>query len=126
MGLQTKQNFESFIKPLYYLDAMITAKNFTFSNFKPGKNAKGVLKHLFKWKMGQNPEPKMDNYLYETFEAFIRNKEQIMIDLANLNLAKESMYKLIMHSIKHGAQSKDESDKTNLIRYELASILQKA
>ena len=123
--LQTKQNFESFIQPLYYLDAMLTARA-NMNNLKPGKNAKEVIEHLFKWKLGQNPEPKMDNYLYETFEAFVRNKEHIMIDIEYLSYAKESMYKLIMHSIEKENKVKDDSDGTNLIRDELATIFQKA
>merc|ERR1712228_686642 len=84
------------------------------------------IEHLFKWKMGQNPEPKMNNYLYETFEAFIRNKEHIMIDLYYLNRAKESMYKLIMHSIEEHDELKDDTDETNLVRCEFATIFQKA
>merc|ERR1712228_122903 len=123
--LQTKQNFESFIKPLYYLDAMLTANDNMF-DLKPGNNAKRVIEHFFKWKKGQNPQPKMDKYLYETFEAFIRNKEHIMINLWNLSHAKESMYKLIMHSIEGGKELKDDTDKTNLIRNEIAAIFQKA
>merc|ERR1712228_305280 len=122
---QTKQNFEAFIQPLYYLDAMLTAKAH-MHKLNPGKNAKGVIEHLFKWKMGQNPEPKMDNYLYETFEAFIRNKEHIMIRLYYLEDAKESMYKLIMHSIEKEIKLRDDLDKTNLVRCDLATIFDKA
>merc|ERR1712228_1144662 len=78
--LETKQNFESFIATLYYLDAMITgAVRFP----KYPKNAKGVINHLFKYKLGQNPEPKMDSYLYETFDGYTRNKEHIIINLMN-------------------------------------------
>merc|ERR1712228_462240 len=117
--LKTKQNFESFIAPLYYMDAMLTAA----SKFpKYTKNAKGVIDHLFKYKLGQNPKPRMDNYLYETFDAFIRNKEHIAINLEYLSQAKESMYKLIMHSIERNNNLKDDSDKTNLIRPVLAEI----
>merc|ERR1712228_871503 len=86
------------------------------------KNAKGVINHLFQYKLGQNPEPKLDNYLYETFDAFVRNKEHIVIDLDYLSDGKESMYKLIMHSIEYKNELKDDSDKTNLIRPVFASI----
>merc|ERR1712228_275530 len=88
--LDTKQNFAQFIAPLYYLDAMLTAKLF-MSSLNPGKNAKGIIEHLFKYKLGQNPEPKMDSYLYETFDGYTRNKEHIMINFYNLRNAKESM-----------------------------------
>merc|ERR1712228_605586 len=53
--LETKQNFAEFIAPLYYLDEMLTGANMT--ELKYPKNAKGVIKHLFKYKLGQNPEP---------------------------------------------------------------------
>merc|ERR1712228_823167 len=94
----TTQNFAQFIAPLYYLDSMVTAKG-DMKYLKPGKNAKGVISHLFKYKLGQNPEPKMDKYLYETFDAYTRNKEHIMINLNELSDAKESMYQIIIHSI---------------------------
>merc|ERR1712228_1128220 len=97
---QTKQNFASFIAPLYYLDTMVCGAELQYAKVKIDKNAKGVIDHLFKYKLGQNPEPKMDNYLYETFDGFIRNKEHIVITLWSLNRAKESMCKLIMHSIE--------------------------
>merc|ERR1712228_247340 len=90
------------------------------------KNAKGVIHHLFQYKMGQNPEPKMDNYVYETFDAFVRNKEHIVINLNYLRqYAKESMYKLIVHSIEENNELKDDSDKTNLIRPIFAAIFKK-
>merc|ERR1712228_871055 len=121
--LKTKQNFSNFIAPLYYLDAMITGA-YDFPKYP--KNAKGVIDHLFQYKLGQNPEAKMDNYLYETFDAFVQNKEHIVIDLLFLRNAKESMYKLITHSIEQGEELKDDSDKTNLIQSVFAAIFKKA
>ena len=127
---QTQQNFASFIGPLYYLDAMTTGsggiiETVEMYQLNPGKNAKGVIYHLFKYKLGQNPEPKMDKYLYETFDAFVRNKEHIFINLEYLRRAKESMYKLLMHSIEKGDEFKDDSDETNLIRPACATIFKK-
>merc|ERR1712228_252332 len=88
-----------------------------------GKNAKGVIDHLFQYKLRQNPQPKMDNYLYETFDAFIQNKEHIVINLWFLEkYAKESMYKLIMHSIEGGKKLRDDSNKANLVRPVFAAI----
>merc|ERR1712228_1046894 len=122
---QTKQNFESFIAPLYYLDAMLTG---VLIGFKYPKNAKGVIEHLFKYVLGQNPQPKMDKYLYETFDAFVQNKEHIIIDSFSLQRATESMCKLIMHSLvgRDDNKYKNDNDKTNLVRSELAAIFPKA
>merc|ERR1712228_894972 len=84
---------------------------------KPGKNAKGVINHLFKYKLGQKPEPKMDNYLYETFDGYTQNKEHIEINLWYLSEAKESMRKLIIHSIQKG-----DNEKTNLLKNDICAI----
>merc|ERR1712228_161273 len=84
--------------------------------------AKGIFNHLFQYKLGQKPEPKMGSYLYETFDAYTRNKEHIMINLDYLSQAKESMYKLIIHSIEEGEDIKADNNKTNLLKDDICAI----
>merc|ERR1712228_874399 len=62
--------------------------------------------------------------LYQTFDAYTKNKKQIEINLGYLNYAKESMYNLIVHSLEKGAQPKDDNDTVNLVRSELATTFQ--
>merc|ERR1712228_856694 len=123
--LKTKQNFAQFIAPLYYLDCMVTAKSFdpVWGETKPGKNAKGIIDHLFKYKLAQKPELKMDSYLYETFDGYTRNKEHIQIYLDDLSKAKQSMRKLIIHSIEEGKKFfRADNDKTNLLKNDICAI----
>merc|ERR1712228_245050 len=72
--------------------------------------------------MVQKSDPKLDKYVCETFVAYTRNKEYIMINFDYLRKAKELMYKLIVHSIKEGEEVKSGEDKTNLLLSELPKI----
>merc|ERR1712228_1132390 len=99
--ISTKNNFANVIRPLYYLDAMLTGNNH-MSNLKISKSGKALIEHLFRYKTGQSKMKKeMDTYLYELFEGYIQNKEHIMINLYFLEY---------------------DDDKTNLIRQVLADV----
>lgn len=120
---KTKTNFETFFVALFYFDAMVTATS-AMSSLKINSNQRGVIKSLIKWRLEQKKDPKMNEYLYQTFEAYTKNKKQIEIDLWNLGQAKESMYNLIVHSLEQDTKPKDENDTVNLLRPELAKIFQ--
>merc|ERR1712228_490105 len=120
---KTKETFETFFVSLFYFDAMVTAKN-EMDLLKINKNQRGVIKSLIKWRLGQKKDPKMNEYLYQTFDAFTKNKKQIEIDYYYLSKAKESMYNLIVHSLEKGTKPKEENDTVNLVRSELAKIFQ--
>merc|ERR1712228_156093 len=84
----------------------------------------GVIKSLIKWRLEQKKDTKMNEYLYQTFDAYTKNKKQIEINLWNLSDAKESMYNLIVHSLEERAKPKNENDCINLLRPELGKIFQ--
>merc|ERR1712228_299562 len=120
--ISTKNNFANVIRPLYYLDAMLTGNNH-MSNLKISKSGKALIEHLFRYKTGQSKMKKeMDTYLYELFEGYIQNKEHIMINLYFLEYAEKFMYDLIAHSIEEDNELEDDDDKTNLIRQVLADV----
>merc|ERR1712228_579833 len=81
----------------------------------------GVIKSLIKWRLEQKKDPKMNEYLYQTFDAYTKNKKQIEINLFNLSYAKESMYNLIVHSLERWGNP-NENDCINLVRSELGTI----
>merc|ERR1712228_41324 len=72
--------------------------------------------------IGTKKDSKMNEYLYQTFDAYTKNKKQIEIHLWFLNDAKESMYNLIVHSLKKNAKPKDDNDRVNILQSELAKI----
>merc|ERR1712228_314518 len=123
MGTKTKENFETFFVSLFYFDAMVTAKKY-MHKLKINSNQRGVIKSLIKWRLEQKKDPKMNEYLYQTFDAYTKNKKQIEIDYYYLSRAKESMYNLIVHSLEKGAKPNDENDTVNLFRPELGKIFQ--
>merc|ERR1712228_62663 len=120
---KSKKNFETFFVSLFYFDAMVTAKR-GMDDLKINSNQRGVIKSLIKWRLGQKKDPKMNEYLYQTFDAYTNRKKQIEIDFLYLSDAKESMYNLIVHSLEEGAESKDENDTVNLLLPELGKIFQ--
>merc|ERR1712228_162786 len=69
-------------------------------------------------------DPKMNEYLYQTFDAYTKNKKQIEINLRYLSKANESMYNLIVHSLEEDTKPKNENETVNLMRSELAKIFQ--
>merc|ERR1712228_38342 len=118
---KTRENFETFFVSLFYFDAMVTAKQ-GMNNLKINSNQRGVIKSLIKWRLEQKKDPKMNEYLYQTFDAYTKNKKQIEINLFYLNDAKESMYNLIVHSLEKVAKPKDENDCVNILQPELPKI----
>merc|ERR1712228_916667 len=76
---KTKTNFETFFVSLFYFDAMVTAKAH-LDDLKINNNQRGVIKSLIKWRLEQKKDPKMNEYLYQTFDAYTKNKKQIEID----------------------------------------------
>merc|ERR1712228_872629 len=119
----TKTNFETFFVSLFYFDAMVTAKGGMW-RLKVNSNQIGVIKSLIKWRLEQKKDLKMNEYLYQTFDAYTKNKKQIEIDLYYLSKAKESMHNLIVHSLEKGVKPKNENDTVNLLRPELREIFQ--
>merc|ERR1712228_1080522 len=89
---------------------------------KINSNQRGVIKSLIKWRSEQKKDPKMNEYLYQTFDAYTKHKKQIEIYLNCLSDAKESMRNLIVHSLKYGAKPKDDNDRMNILQPELAKI----
>merc|ERR1712228_848443 len=121
---KTKENFETFFVSLFYFDAMVTAKS-GMIKLKINSNQRGVIKSLIKWRLEQKKDPKMNEYLYQTFDAYTKNKKQIEINYYYLSFARESMYNLIVHSLEYGAKPKHENDTVNLLRLEeLGKIFQ--
>merc|ERR1712228_337442 len=120
---KTKENFETFFVSLFYFDAMVTAKR-GMSKLKINNKQIGVIKSLIKWRLEQKKDPKMNEYLYQTFDAYTKNKKQIEINFDFLSYAKESMYNLIVHSLEENAKPKDENDTVNLVKAELGKIFQ--
>merc|ERR1712228_1153518 len=76
---KTKENFKTFFVSLFYFDAMVTAKA-GMNNLKINSNQSGVIKSLIKWRLEQKKDSKMNEYLYQTFDAYTKNKKQIEID----------------------------------------------
>eukprot|EP01084_Bolivina_argentea_P226785 383034_1 len=82
-----------------------------------------VIKELFSWKRGQSFSQKLDQYVYQTFDAFLKHKKQIVIDLYQLGEAKtKDMIDLILYSLEKGTKERSYDDKTNLLRSETIGI----
>merc|ERR1712174_30197 len=104
-----------------YLDGMITGNQY-LTSFERDKNGKKLIEQLFEYQMTQKKNAKLNKYIYECFDAFVKNKECLVLDFTYLSFAKDYMHQMIVHGIKRNHVPKDENDKTNLIRSELVSI----
>ena len=69
--IETKQNFQQFIDPLWYFDAMITGG--TLEDIKIRKEDVLIIKHLINDSLNRNNNKKtttsttFDKYIYDTF-----------------------------------------------------------
>ena len=120
--IKTRQNFQTFIHPLFYFDAMVTA-NVEMKELKISKKQIGIIQSLIKWKLGQKSANGVDEYLIKTFEGYTENKQQIEINLFYLSMARKSMAKFIVHSLKTRKQKiEDENRKVNLLQPGISQI----
>ena len=107
-----------FIQPLYYFDAMVTGQ--LMHGLKLTLDQMGTIKSLIAWKLGKRSSAGFDEYLLRTFEAYTSSKQQILIDLYQLNEANNSMSNLIVHSVEKNKQPKDDNNQINLLRGDIA------
>ena len=96
--IRTQKNFELIIKALYCLDSMIS-NGFVDDNLWAKIKTKhvNILKHLTQNKSRN----KYDNYVYDTFDCFIRNKHfiHIRVNIIAKSSVNKQMRELIMNPI---------------------------
>eukprot|EP01084_Bolivina_argentea_P150987 263599_1 len=110
--IKTQQNFGVFMRPLFYLDAMITAA-IDIEDIEARPGDKKILSSLLKWKLKQKTKLKFNKYIYNTFDCFCQNKREISLDLHALSKANGKMVNLIL-------------DKNDLPRKQIFDIFENA
>lgn len=96
-------NFEAALKGLYYFDCMMTGKT-ELKKLELTKSDIKIIKSLVKWKIDDNVDDAQtrvfDEYIYEMFDSFCRNKKKIVWDLDTLMNAPDELRGLIFKVIK--------------------------
>eukprot|EP01084_Bolivina_argentea_P288706 495577_1 len=95
----TGENFERYFKPLYYFHSMLNGSSMSGSNyceFIPAEfNA--IIANLIDHKLQiQGYQNKYCKYINDTFETFVSNQTQIVLDLDRIHYQFEEMEWLIM------------------------------
>ena len=136
--IETRQNLEEFVKPLFCLDGMVSA-GFVHEEFEKTITSEhvGILKHLIdshsdsKLRKGVHVEEM--KYIYDTFDCFIKNKTEIIIRMYNLHYPwSQNMRSLILYDVKRQYFSDidicplQEGDMANLFKKDLLNIFKYA
>ena len=97
---------------------------------KASNNDVFIIDSLMKNALGKPTTTKFDDYVYSTFQCFVQNKQQIILDLDGLNDTNNKMRELIMYpldgaNLKKGEKEKkrDIADFINIFRSETFKIL---
>ena len=131
------RNYQNVTQTLYCLDAMLSNNYVADKMWKQidSKHIK-ILRHLIGTELNLNGDGNIDcdnrihdDYVYDTFNCFIRNKHQIHIRVPAIATSdiNEQMRDLIMHSLAldkkpYPRKSRDSADFTNLFKKELVQI----
>eukprot|EP01084_Bolivina_argentea_P122946 217901_1 len=123
----TKQNFEQFIRALYYFDTMITGGQHGASI--PTQSDVTILSELINWILNKPTTRTYDSYIHSTFTSFAQIKDHITLDLYELHKADCTIRNLILHPLKetevttvNEMEGQNSNDLTNLFRLELFGI----
>ena len=123
--MQNNKNFEQLIKILYCFDSITSGIDIDYElGKKITKSDVNILKHLFDIKCSKQDSRKYDGYIYQTYQCFIKHKQQIHINMWFIEDINEDMRNLIIHPIKNDYESVVRScgDVTNLFRKKLLEI----
>eukprot|EP01083_Nonionella_stella_P059342 155223_1 len=127
----TKQNFETFVACLYYLDVMLTGGDIYDLpwDMKLTHDDIFIIKCLINNALNPQQEKKsFDNYIHSTFAAFIRGKKQIVFSLHDLINAHQEIRDLFMNEIKKEDEMGELEDNKlcNLFKPKLFKIFKNA
>ena len=122
--LATKQNFKEFVRCLAYLDTLMTGTQ--MNKLKSKKNDEFIIVNLIKYGLSKQTNVQFDEYILSSFEAFCRNKHEIILDLHRLQFANDKIRHLLLHPIEKDYQKRACDDFTNLFRLKLLSLFPNA
>ena len=123
--METSKNFEKLMKILYCFDSItsgIRVDDKLWNNMT--KSDVNILSHLFDIYCSKEHNRKYDGYIYQTYQCFIKHKQQIHIRLFSIRNINEDMRNLIMHPMERDKESIGRicGDVTNLFRKKLLEI----
>ena len=123
--METSKNFEKLIKILYCFDSITSGQwvdDKLWNNMT--KSDVNILSHLFDIYCSKEHNRKYDGYIYQTYQCFIKHKQQIHIRLYYIDDINEDMRNLIMHPMEDDDKSIGRicGDVTNLFRKKLLEI----
>ena len=121
---RTLQNYEDFISALCYLDRMISGAHLEESKDEYVLLISDLMNNI----IGKKTIRKYDSYIYDTFECFIINKRQMVLDLPELYKVKTNnkMIDLIMNGMERNRywerKERGDNDATNLFVCEIFKV----
>ena len=118
---------------MYYLDLVISGRD--IADIEVNAEWIAIIKHLFGKKISENPQiiSKYDDYIFSTFECFIKQKDELRFDMYWLSVCDTDFVNLIMNElIKIDARQDiatmkvvvNGEDDTNLPKKEVLSIFE--
>ena len=126
--ISNSKNYESVMKSLSCLDAMMSGgidsnywKSITDSHIQ-------IIKHLMESHGETEKKHLLDQYIYQTFDCFIRSKHEIEVNALSLSnkKANKKMVNLMMHPMERREygeyKGRDKYEMTNLIKREFLSV----
>lgn len=133
--LSNKKNYESIIRVLYCLDAIISNVSVHAETWrKIGDKEIMILKHFIDYQLNDNVQKIFDSYIYDTWNCFILHKREICMNLSYVfhQNSNKKMINLLMQGLEiedranPKNQPREVHDLTNLFRKELLQIFKYA
>eukprot|EP01084_Bolivina_argentea_P280498 479709_1 len=117
------RNYATAIQAMYYLDTMLTGGQLLDVNGKTltvENQDVQLIKSLFSNVLQSQSKSTLDHYIFRTFQSFVTNKQQIILNLPELAKANKDMRDLIMYSLEERnvthEQKTDSPDMINIGR----------
>eukprot|EP01083_Nonionella_stella_P205330 747807_1 len=119
--IKTCDNFQKYLKSLFYFDAMINGSDPLGSGYdkmSPNDLSKVVsrLRKLIDTECGSSKH-QIEEYIINTFHLFCLKKRQIIINLCFMDLYFKALYPFIMNSVQRGdTHWQNDMSTTNLFK----------
>merc|ERR1712228_745528 len=123
--IKTKENYKEFVSAIWFFDLMLTGAD--LNEVIQNKINRFYVANLMNLCLKKETKASFPPFIIECFDAFIRNKKQIIFDLYYLyEFGDERMNNLIFHSLDQRECGKefqrDDDDKNNMMKSEIFSL----
>ena len=121
--MENNRNFKKTMDTFFALDSMLNGQQMPI---KLSKKEEGKLIDLLKYALNVSTMKKFDQYIQNTFQSYIKNKKNIILDLCwfDHESVNKNIRKVIMNPLEEGDIIRDDGDMTNLFKLDMLKIFE--